>query len=287
MNHTTTIRILAFPLVTALAVNLAIVLATPMYRSRLRTADGQEKVSQSFFAQDGVIKPVPEPQRIPFDDADFVPPVEPTVKETTESNSVQEDLPTSVATDDSSTVDSSSVAEGRFDGAELQPGSEAMVVATELLVEWAANTPELSQGIANLSRRFATWVSPPTIRSNESTTDRVTQFIADVSEHRLESAGHTDPDEDNSDLDQHDANGDETGLTNVEIVNADTELTVAFLIENRIERLTPGESLTLNQESVLLRFDRGGDYGESRQTLSIGRYEFRAESYGWTLTPAL
>jgi hypothetical protein len=60
---------------------------------------------------------------------------------------------------------------------------------------------------------------------------------------------------------------------------------VAFLIDDTSEvTLTAGRTQTLtNKSSYTIEFDRGGDFGTARKTLTGGAYEFTVTESGWDL----
>lgn len=64
--------------------------------------------------------------------------------------------------------------------------------------------------------------------------------------------------------------------------------TVAFLIGREVKQLEPGASLQLPavQTTVVVRFHRGGDFGNATLTLLPGVYEFEATARGWYLETA-
>lgn len=63
---------------------------------------------------------------------------------------------------------------------------------------------------------------------------------------------------------------------------------IAFVVDSRTEaELAPGETMPLTEKnSYFLEFDRGGDFGTSKRTLSEGTYEFVATENGWDLRRA-
>lgn len=60
---------------------------------------------------------------------------------------------------------------------------------------------------------------------------------------------------------------------------------VAFVVDSRTEvELKPGDEVPLSQKgSYFVEFDRGGDFGTSKQTLTEGSYEFVVTAKGWEL----
>ena len=64
--------------------------------------------------------------------------------------------------------------------------------------------------------------------------------------------------------------------------------TVAFLVGREVKQLKPGASLKLpaDQTTVVVRFHRGGEFGNATLTLSPGIYEFEATARGWYLETA-
>jgi hypothetical protein len=60
---------------------------------------------------------------------------------------------------------------------------------------------------------------------------------------------------------------------------------VAFLVDDSSEvTLTAGRTQTLtNKSSYTIEFDRGGDFGTARKTLTGGAYEFAVTESGWDL----
>ena len=68
--------------------------------------------------------------------------------------------------------------------------------------------------------------------------------------------------------------------------NGDSELSVAFVVEGRVFLLQPGASLQWGVTRELsVAFDRGGDFGAARESLSPGVYIFRVDAKGWRLLP--
>lgn len=64
--------------------------------------------------------------------------------------------------------------------------------------------------------------------------------------------------------------------------------TLAFVVDSRTEaELAPGETMPLVEKSAyFIEFDRGGDFGTSKRTLTEGTYEFVATENGWDLRRA-
>ena len=64
--------------------------------------------------------------------------------------------------------------------------------------------------------------------------------------------------------------------------------TVAFLVGREVKQLKPGASLQLpaDQTTVVVRFHRGGEFGNATLTLLPGIYEFEATARGWYLETA-
>ena len=64
-----------------------------------------------------------------------------------------------------------------------------------------------------------------------------------------------------------------------------TSTNVAFVVDSRSDvELKPGDEVPLNQKgSYFVEFDRGGDFGTSKQTLTEGSYEFVVTAKGWDL----
>jgi hypothetical protein len=64
--------------------------------------------------------------------------------------------------------------------------------------------------------------------------------------------------------------------------------TVTFVVDTSDEvTLTAGQTQTLNTKNgYTVEFDRGGDFGVTRKTLSSGAYEFQVTDRGWDLVEA-
>lgn len=64
--------------------------------------------------------------------------------------------------------------------------------------------------------------------------------------------------------------------------------TIAFVVDSRTEaELAPGETMPMIEKSAyFIEFDRGGDFGTSKRTLTEGTYEFVATDSGWDLRRA-
>jgi hypothetical protein len=64
-----------------------------------------------------------------------------------------------------------------------------------------------------------------------------------------------------------------------------TGTSLGFVVDSRTEAaLAPGDSMPLVEKgSYFVEFDRGGDYGTTRRTLTEGTYEFVATENGWDL----
>jgi hypothetical protein len=63
---------------------------------------------------------------------------------------------------------------------------------------------------------------------------------------------------------------------------------IAFLIDGEVHRLAPGKELRLEHGAIrTIRFHRGGNWGESRQSLETGEYEFHLSPQGWELVTAI
>jgi hypothetical protein len=64
--------------------------------------------------------------------------------------------------------------------------------------------------------------------------------------------------------------------------------TVAFVVDNADEvMLNAGQTQTLaSKGSYTVEFDRGGDFGVARKTLTSGAYEFQVTERGWDLIDA-
>jgi hypothetical protein len=69
---------------------------------------------------------------------------------------------------------------------------------------------------------------------------------------------------------------------------ADSGTTIAFVVDSRTEvDLAPGETMPLVEKSAyFIEFDRGGDFGTSKRTLTEGTYEFVGTESGWDLRRA-
>lgn len=61
---------------------------------------------------------------------------------------------------------------------------------------------------------------------------------------------------------------------------------VAFLINKEVRQLVPGESVELPADTKqVVRFHRGGEFGNASASLSAGVFEFQATARGWYLEP--
>jgi hypothetical protein len=67
---------------------------------------------------------------------------------------------------------------------------------------------------------------------------------------------------------------------------ADNGYAVSFQLDGTIQTLKPGAVLIETSAQSVIRFDRGGDFGEFRQDLAAGRYQFRVSREGWKLEKA-
>ena len=75
-----------------------------------------------------------------------------------------------------------------------------------------------------------------------------------------------------------------TGLTLVNPV--DSKLKVGFAIDGDVSYLAPGETRDLTGDGPWeIAFHRGGDFGDEKQTLAAGRYDFSVSQAGWSLSP--
>ena len=68
--------------------------------------------------------------------------------------------------------------------------------------------------------------------------------------------------------------------------NADSDLSVAFVVDGRVFVLQPGASLQWGiTRELTVDFDRGGTFGAARENLRPGTYVFRVNASGWRLLP--
>lgn len=68
------------------------------------------------------------------------------------------------------------------------------------------------------------------------------------------------------------------------IENAESEWMVAFYRDQELVTLRPGHSFTARiDEPAVIWFDRGKAFGESRFSVTAGRYRFRITDQGWNL----
>ncbi len=74
--------------------------------------------------------------------------------------------------------------------------------------------------------------------------------------------------------------------TPIRVTNAPTNrYFVAFVVNNQVYQLEPGEVLSLDLSTATLRFDRGGGLGAITQQLVSGDYDFQLAPGGWELLP--
>ena len=71
------------------------------------------------------------------------------------------------------------------------------------------------------------------------------------------------------------------------LVNSKTnDLPVSFLANGNVQTLEPGDEYTKINETIVIRYDRGGQLGTAEQILEPGRYRFDVSSEsGWKLNP--
>ncbi len=69
------------------------------------------------------------------------------------------------------------------------------------------------------------------------------------------------------------------------LVNSKTnDLPVSFLANGNVQTLEPGDEYTKINETIVIRYDRGGQLGTAEQILEPGRYRFDVSSEsGWKL----
>lgn len=69
------------------------------------------------------------------------------------------------------------------------------------------------------------------------------------------------------------------------VVNStENYLPVSFLANGNVQTLAPGDEYTKTDETIVIRFDRGGQLGTVEQILEPGRYKFDVSSEsGWEL----
>ena len=89
--------------------------------------------------------------------------------------------------------------------------------------------------------------------------------------------------------DESRGSGDTTGQvasepTRIYVRNAEgNRYFVAFLLEDQVFQLEPGEDVTVEADRAKLRFDRGGGLGSVTRDVVAGRYEFQLTVGGWEL----
>jgi hypothetical protein len=270
MNEARLLRILRLPLITLLAINLAVLLIAPLYRTR--QTPGPRSTEQAASS-------VPEPA-----------PIAPTK----DDSASDQDAGKSSSIAAERVVDEDHAETGKRATALTEPAALTQGADTQETIEWGrersaidasygldwrpriiAQQPSLpksavepfSRPIARAAGRLSQWLAAPP-RSDSiapesaegehfSTSPTASRFVAETS--KLPS--------------------DRIVLRNPH----GNRLRVAFLLDEQVQMLEPGAELVLDSVRANIRFDRGSDYGESRLVLEPGVYRFAVGRQGWRL----
>ena len=266
-------RALRLPLLAALAVNLAAVAVTPLYRARTAQLPPPRATSAGEFdslpvssdapGQDGDESTTeiagPGPATVADPPADSARPMDMTPVESPDSDQA-------AATDHS---DSVSPAE-----AQLPLSAETLSDVGRSFSQVNDSAHSLGRSVAHVAGRATRWLN-----AIADSADPASNVSAD------ENVSDRSPD-DNGSAPPHSADTTRDGRDARSIVisnAAGANLPVAFLVDEQAQSLAPGKRLEIPASQATVRFDRGQSFGESTRTLAPGVYRFVVTDRGWDL----
>lgn len=254
MKHVLILRALGVVLAIALAVNITAVLAAPLY---LHSSDQLAQPSSTD-----------QQKRQPTESAAADPDAN------TPSNNlividgdvVQSD---STAEPDSSDPSLEASPEPHF-SASVQSESERVFFDLGVRIGSRSEQP-----VASVIRRF---LRPATIPDEEEDSDLLPTVVITGAD--VEQPNET---EDLVDVDVP----THSGIEHIVLENpVENGFAVRFQLDGAVQTLNPGALLIETTNKRVIRFDRGGSFGEFQQDLGPGRYQFRVSKEGWNLETA-
>jgi hypothetical protein len=265
-------------LITLLAINLAVVLVTPVYQARQRSNGGSAaqlagKDGQNSAGMASANQSQNEPTAAPNEEDAATAPAESTTAEDRQMPPAGPDatMPPSSAIDGQHTTDQPPV-EKSPPPSDFRLELEPLLTVGERISRLDLGVDPLGHPIAEVAGQLSQWLiaHPPAEHTVESS-----PVEGDSSALRTASRFVTETNES-----QH-ANHDRIVLRNPR----ESRYRVVFLVGNDVRTLDPGTELVVDSGRAMIRFDRGGNLGETRQELEPGIYRFSVTSQGWKLQP--
>ena len=272
MKEARFLRILRLPLITLLAINLAVLLIAPLYRAR--PASDPRSTEQAVSSVVGR---------------------EPIAPAQDETSADQDEEKTSLAADEP-VVD-----EGPLEEEEKYPtGRDESAVSSDVGDE--QETIELPSAKAMLIAKYDLDLKPlftvgqqlslpksavePFSRPVARVAGRLSQWLAvqPRSDHVAEESPWNQSSSASPTASRFVSETDDLPHDRIVLRNPrENRLPVAFLLDEQVQTLEPGSELVVHSVRANIRFDRGGVYGESRLVLEPGLYRFDVGSQGWRL----
>ncbi len=274
MNEARFLRILRLPLITLLAINLAVLLIAPLYRARPTAGSrSTEPTVSSVPGPTPVARTQDESRSGQTENASFVTADESDaddgfVETGTRPTALTELAPSAPVVDKQEVVEpprDRPVVHSDF-GLDWEP---LLAVGQQLSLPKSATEP-FGRPIARVAERLSQWLA-------------VSARLDTVSE---ESTGSQDFSSDSATASRLVSETDVLPRNRIVVRNPrENRLRVAFLLDEQVQTLEPGGEMVVDSVRASIRFDRGSDHGESRLVLEPGSYRFAVGKQGWRLQP--
>ena len=268
MTHFCFLRALGLILISALVVNITVVLAAPFYLkpedsqvTTTETVESRASADQSADpASDGGAGEIPAIEEladqaavIPVEDGD------------TEGQVGSSQLDTAVQRERASL--------NPIQALDVEPSSKQLL--TLLGAGMGKTSTRLQHHIAATAKRLAA------SGIADSTRDQHRDNTSETSSNTVPSETMSVSDEASPIVD---TSVNEPPMAQIVLTNPQRNaMSVSFLLDGKIQTLLPGARLIETGSGLSIQFDRGGNFGVYQEELSAGSYEFDVARSGWTL----
>ncbi len=261
MNEVILVRALRLPLITAFTATMAIVLIAPFYRMQSATQEDHSKVATEAPPKSRPVTSPPAEESLP---AEQVPPAP-----LAGSINVPSNVPS--APSEGALPRNSSEASD-------DPAPEA--VARPLLPTPTAPLQAMGKGLGRLNRQVN-----PVHRSIAQAAGQMSAWIARRATATFEQdQAPAEPSPLLRPVTAPRSRGGPADDDRIVLRNPEeNDLPVVFLVNNRVETLSPGKEFVVPDERATIRFDRGRSFGEMQLDLQEGVYDFTVSTNGWSL----